>query len=125
MPTRPTHKIDATGKILGRLAVDIANLLRGKNKPDFAPNIDNGDQVVVYNANKIKVTGRKLEAKTYYRHTGYIGNMKAKTLGQIEMSKALFEAVRGMLPDNKLRQKWLKRLKIYSDDIPQREKKDK
>jgi len=116
MPSRPTHKIDATGETLGRLAVRVSVLLRGKNKPDYAPHIENGDQVVVFNTSKIKTTGRKMESKTYYHHTGYLGNLKSKTLADISMSEALYSAVRGMLPNNKLRAVWLKRLKTYENE---------
>lgn len=122
MASRPTHKINADGKVLGRLATEVANLLRGKNKVEFAPHLDCGDQVVVYNVDSIRVTGRKLETKTYFRHSGYLGNMKTKTLSQVPMTEAFYAAVRGMLPDNKLRAKWLKRLKLYANDVPQRGK---
>jgi len=123
MPTRPTHKFDATDKVLGRLAVDAANLLRGKNKPDYTPNIENGDQVVVYNLIAMKITGRKLENKKYYSHSGYLGNLKEKQLSQMPMDVVFYKAVRGMLPNNKLRPIWLRRLKLYVGDIPQRDKK--
>jgi len=116
MPSRPTHKIDATDEVLGRLAVRISDLLRGKNKPDYSPHIENGDQVVVYNTSKIKTSGRKMETKVYYYHTGYLGNLKSKTLGDITLSDALYKAVRGMLPNNKLRPIWLKRLKTYENE---------
>lgn len=123
MATRKTHKIDASGKVLGRLSVEIANLLRGKNKVDFSLNIDNGDQVIVFNSNNIKITGRKVETKKYYRHSGYLGNLKEKSYTQVPSNKILYLSVRGMLPDNKLRQRWLKRLKIYKNEIPQLIKK--
>jgi len=124
MAARKTHKIDASGKILGRLAVEIANLLRGKDKVDFTLNTDKGDQVVVFNCDKVKITGRKIETKKYYRHSGYIGNLKEKSYTQTRGDKVLYSAVKGMLPDNRLRQRWLKRLKLYNNEIPQLTKKD-
>ncbi len=112
-----THKIDAKGQTLGRLATKVANLLRGKDKPDFAYHIDGGDQVVVYNVDKIYVSGRKTENKTYFRHPGRPGSEIIKTYNQMEPKQVLRLAVSGMLPDNKLRQKWLKRLKLYVGEI--------
>ena len=122
MASRPTHKINAEGKILGRLAVEVSNLLRGKDKTEFTPQHDIGDQVVVYNSSQIKVTGRKLENKRYYRHSGYIGNLKTTPLKDMNLGEAFRLAVRGMLPKNKLRDHWLKRLKIYDAEVPQRPK---
>ncbi len=118
MASRPTHKIDATGEILGRLATKVANLLRGKDKPSFTPNLDCGDQVVVYNTDKITYTGRKAETKKYYRHTGYLGNLKTRKLGDMPMEVAFRDAVYGMLPGNKLRSHWMKRLKLYKNEVP-------
>ncbi len=112
---RKTHTIDAKDKVLGRLAVDIALLLRGKNKPTFAAHKDEGDFVIVQNASKIKVTGKKMEDKIYYRHTGYIGGLKKRTMKELISKKpgeALRKAVYGMIPDNKLRKDQIKRLKI-------------
>lgn len=112
---RETHTIDATGKVLGRLATEVAVLLRGKNKPDFLPYKDVGDIVVVVNADKIKITGRKIEQKKYYHHTGYLGGLKAeplKTIFSKNPGEVLKRAVFGMLPKNKLRNKWIKRLKF-------------
>ena len=112
---RETHVIDADGKILGRLAVKIAVLLRGKDKPDFAPNKDIGDLIVVKNIKKIKVTGKKFENKIYYHHTGYLGGLKEtpfKKLFKKDPGEVLKKAVFGMLPKNKLRAKQIKRLKI-------------
>jgi len=111
-----THKIDASGQILGRLATQVANLLRGKDKPDFAYNVDGGDQVVVYNTAKIIVSGRKAETKEYFRHSGYPGNEKIKSYGQMKPDEILYKAVSGMLPQNKLKARWLKRLKLYSGE---------
>jgi len=122
MATRPTHKINAEGRILGRLAVEVSNLLRGKDKTEFTPQHDIGDQVAVYNASLIKVTGRKLETKKYYRHSGYIGNLKTTPLKDMNLGDAFRIAVRGMLPKNKLRDRWLKRLKIYDGEVPMRVK---
>jgi len=112
---RKTHTTDADGKILGRFAVEIAILLRGKNKPDFAPNKDIGDFVIVKNIKKIKVTGKKFENKIYYHHTKYLGGLKEipfKKLFKKDPGEVLKKAVFGMLPKNKLRAKQIKRLKI-------------
>ncbi len=111
---RKTHTIDATDKVLGRLATEIAILLRGKNKPDFMPNKDIGDFVIVKNFNKIKITGKKFDNKIYYRHTGYLGGLKKvpfKKLFEKDPEEVLKKAVFGMLPINKLRAKQIKRLK--------------
>jgi len=112
---RKTHTIDAANKILGRLATEIAVLLRGKNKTDFAPNKDIGDFVVVENIKKIRVTGKKFENKIYYHHTGYLGGLKEtpfKKLFKRDPGEVLKKAVFGMLPKNRLRAKQIKRLKI-------------
>ena len=112
---RKTHTIDATGGILGRLASQIATLLRGKNKPDFQPYKDMGDFVIVKNVNKLRVTGKKIEDKKYYRHSGYLGGLKEIPLKKLfaeRPAEVLKEAVYGMLPRNKLRAKQIKRLKI-------------
>jgi len=112
---RKTHTIDATGKVLGRLAAEIAILLRGKNKPDFVSYQDRGDFVVVKNINKIKFSGKKIEQKKYFRHSGYLGGVKEiplKRLFEKNPSKVLQKAVFGMLPRNKLRAKIIKKLKI-------------
>ena len=111
---RETYTIDAKNKILGRLATEIAVLLRGKNKPDFVPYKDMGDFVVVKNTDNIKVTGKKLEQKIYYRHTGYLGGLKKTPLKKLfkkDPAEVLKKAVFGMLPKNKLRAKQIKRLK--------------
>ena len=111
---RQTYKIDATNKVLGRLAVEIAILLRGKNKPDFVPYKDMGDFVMVNNVDKIKVTGKKLDQKKYYRHSGYLGHLKEIPLRKVfekDAGEALKRAVFGMLPNNKLRKEQIKRLK--------------
>lgn len=112
---RDTHTIDATNKALGRLATEIAVLLRGKNKPDFAPNKDIGDFVIVKNVDKIKFTGKKFDNKIYYHHTGYLGGLKKvplKKLFEKDPGQVLKKAVFGMLAKNKLRAKQIKRLKI-------------
>ena len=111
---RKTHHIDASGKVLGRLASQIAVLLRGKHRPDFLPNKDTGDFVVVKNAAQIKLTGKKMEKKIYYRHTGYLGGLKKIPLRKIyerDSREILRRAVSGMLPKNKLRSIQIKRLK--------------
>jgi len=112
---RKTHTIDAAGKVLGRLATRIAILLRGKHRPDFAPYKDTGDFVVVKNVDRIKFTGKKIEKKKYYHHTGYLGGLKEMPLKKLfkkNPSEVLRKAVYGMLPTNKLRAKQIKRLKF-------------
>ena len=112
---RETHTIDAAGKVLGRLASEIATLLRGKHKSDFAPYKDIGDFVVVKNAGKIRLTGKKFEKKFYYHHTGYLGGLKKiplKKIFDVNPGDVLKKAVFGMLPKNKLRSRIIKRLKI-------------
>jgi len=110
---RETHSIDAKGKNLGRLAVEISLLLRGKAKTDFAPHKDIGDFVEVKNAKEVSITGKKMKDKNYYHHTGYLGGLKKITLEKLLQKKpneALREAVLGMLPKNKLRAKQIGRL---------------
>ena len=112
---RKTHTIDATGKVLGRLAGEIAILLRGKHKPDFAPNKDVGDFVIVRNLDKLRITGKKLEQEKYYRHSGYLGHLKEIPLKKEfyeNPAKVLRKTIYGMLPKNKVRPKQIKRLKI-------------
>ena len=112
---RKTYTIDATGKVLGRLATQIAVLLRGKHKPTFVPYKDEGDFVTVQNIKNIKITGKKLEQKKYYRHSGYPGGLKETPLKKLFAEKpaeVLKKAVWGMLPRNKLRKEMIKRLKI-------------
>lgn len=114
---RKTHKIDASDKVFGRLAVEIAGLLRGKNKPDFAPYKDEGDFVEVKNIGRIKITGKKMKKKIYYHHTGYPGGLKEVPMEKIfekNPAEILRRAVYGMLPKNKLRSKQIKRLKIIN-----------
>ena len=108
--------VDASGQTLGRLATRIAHVLRGKHKPQYAPNIDTGDYVIVVNAAKVAVTGRKREQKTYYRHSGYPSGLTAVLLeDQLEQrpQRVIEHAVRGMLPHNRLGRAMLKKLKVY------------
>jgi large subunit ribosomal protein L13 len=112
---RKTHTIDATGKVLGRLASEIAILLQGKHKPDFVPYKDMGDFVIVKNVEKMKITGEKMEKKKYFSHSGYLGGGKEIPLKQVfkeNPSKVLKRAVFGMLPKNRLRKRKIKRLKF-------------
>jgi large subunit ribosomal protein L13 len=109
--------VDAEGKTLGRLATQIAERLRGKNKPQFAPHVDIGDFVVVINAEKITVTGNKLEQKIYYKHSGYPGGLRERTLKEQlnrQPTEVLRKAVKGMLPRNRLGRAQLTKLKIYA-----------
>ena len=109
--------VDAEGQTLGRLATRIADTLRGKNKPAYTPHVDTGDFVVVVNAEKITVTGSKLDTKIYYRHTGYAGGIKQRTLReQLERrpTEVIRKAVKGMLPRNKLAAAQITKLKIYA-----------
>ena len=112
---RQTHTIDARDKVLGRLASQIAVLLRGKQKPDFFPYKDMGDFVVVKNVGKMIITGRKMDQKKYYRYSGYMGGLKETPLKKLfkeNPGEVLKKAVYGMLPKNKLREKQIKRLKF-------------
>ncbi|MFL2697897.1 MAG: 50S ribosomal protein L13 [Gammaproteobacteria bacterium] len=111
--------VDAKDKTLGRLATQIANRLRGKHKPEFTPNADLGDYVVVINSDLISVTGDKMNQKRYFRHTGYPGGIKSKTLGKViedSSEEVIKSAVKGMLPKNKLGRQIIKKLKIYKDE---------
>ena len=117
--SRKWYVVDAQGKTLGRLATEIAQVLRGKHKPEFVPNLDVGDYVVVINCEKIRVTGNKLDDKKYYRHSGYNGGLSEITLRrQLEKfpDRVIQIAVRGMLPKNVLGRSMLKKLKIYAGD---------
>ena len=108
--------VDAEGKVLGRLATRIAQVVRGKEKVYFTPHLDTGDFVVVVNADKVRVTGKKEDDKIYYRHSGYVGHLKKTTLGQMLARKpewVIMHAVRGMLPKNRLGRKLLKKVKVY------------
>ena len=109
--------VDATGQTLGRLAAEIARRLRGKHKPQFTPNADTGDYIVVINAAKVHTTGRKLTDKVYHRHTGHIGNMKHTTLGRMletHPERVIEIAVKGMLPKNALGRKMFSKLHVYT-----------
>jgi len=110
------YVVDAEGQILGRLASKVAKILMGKHKPIYSPNVDTGDFVIVINAEKIKVTGKKLQEKIYYKHTGYMGHLKEEKLISLltRRPEAVIRfAVEGMLPKNSLGRKMLKKLKIY------------
>ncbi len=114
--TRDWYVLDAAGKPLGKVAAEAAVLLRGKHKPIFTPHVDCGDHVIIINAEKVVLTGKKLEQKTYYRHTGYIGNMKKvkySTLMKTKPEFAVEKAVKGMIPDTTLGRAALARLRVY------------
>lgn len=113
---RTWYVVDAKGKTLGRLATEIAIRLKGKHKPSYAPHVDNGDYVVVVNADKFVVTGKKMSDKKYYSHSGFLGGLKEITLDKLLVKKPtepLQKAVYGMLPKNKLRKDMSVRLKLY------------
>ena len=113
---RDWYLVDADGKTLGRLASELARRLRGKHKPIYTPHVDTGDFIVVVNAEKIRVTGRKLRDKMYHRHTGYIGNLKSESLEKLlkrAPEQAIEIAVRGMLPKTPLGRQMLKKLKVH------------
>ncbi len=108
--------VDAEDKVLGRLATQVAMRLRGKHLPDFSPHVDTGDFVVVINAEKVRLTGRKMDQKMYHRHTGYMGGIRsitARKLNQEHPDRLIRFAVAGMLPKNRLGRKLIKKLKIY------------
>ena len=114
---RKWYVVDASGYTLGRLASEIAKVLRGKNKPEFTPHVDTGDYVIVVNAEKIKVTGKKLDQKIYYHHSDYVGGMKETTLREMLRKKpeyVITHAVKGMLPKGKLGRQMLKKLHVYA-----------
>jgi len=116
MKNRKWYVMDAEGKVLGRLAVEAARILRGKHKPDFTPHIDTGDNVIVINAEKIVLTGNKLQNKKYYRHSGYPGGLKVvsyETLMNTRPELAVEKAITGMLPHNRLGADMAKKLKVY------------
>lgn len=115
--SRDWYLVDAENVVLGRVATRIADVLRGKNKPTFAPSVDTGDFVVVVNAEKIALTGSKLSDKIYYSHSGYPGGIKSISAGKLIEKRAeelIKKAVKGMLPKNKLASQMLKKLKIYA-----------
>ncbi|MFT5140538.1 MAG: large subunit ribosomal protein L13 [Lysobacterales bacterium] len=114
---REWHLVDATDKILGRLATEVAHRLRGKHKPMYTPSMDTGDHIVVINAEKIKVTGKKLDDKFYHRFTGYIGNLKSVNLKKtldLHPERVIEHAVKGMLPKNPLGRAMYKKLHVYA-----------
>lgn len=114
---RKWYVVDATGMTLGRLASEVASVLRGKNKPIFTPHIDTGDHVIVINADKIKVTGKKLDQKIYYSHSEYVGGMKEITLRKLlvkKPEKVMELAVKGMLPKGPLGRQMLTKLHVYA-----------
>jgi len=114
---RKWYLVDAQSKVLGRLATEIASLLRGKRKPTYSPHLDNGDHVVVINADKVVVTGRKSQQKIYYHHTGYPGGLRSRTFAEQLVRKPEFilkHAVKGMLPHNRLGRQVLKKLHVYA-----------
>ncbi len=125
---RANHTIDASGQVLGRLAVQAASLLMGKNKAIFSRNIDTGDFVTVVNAEKVIVTGKKPEQKMYYRHSGYPGGFRETSFDEMigtHPERVIEFAVKGMLPTNKLRARMMKRLRVYPGEAPKPEKKEK
>ncbi len=114
---RKWYVIDANGKVLGRLATEVAKLLKGKHKPTYSTHMDVGDHVIVINTDKMILTGNKLEDKIYRRHTGYIGNMKEESAKEVmakDSTKALMLAVKGMLPKNSLGRQMLTKLRLYA-----------
>ena len=114
---RKWYVVDAEGQTLGRLAAEVAKVLRGKNKPEFTPHIDTGDNVIVINAEKIKVTGKKLDQKVYYHHSDYVGGMKETTLREMMAKKpeqVIELAVKGMLPKGPLGRSMIKKLHVYA-----------
>ena len=114
---RKWYVVDATGYTLGRLASEVAKVLRGKNKPEFTPHVDTGDYVIIVNADKIKVTGKKLEQKIYYHHSDYVGGMRETTLKEMLANKperVMEFAVKGMLPKGPLGRQMYKKLFVYA-----------
>ncbi len=114
---RNWYLVDAQNKTLGRLSTEIASRLRGKHKPIYTPHVDTGDYIVVVNASKIRVTGNKMTDKIYYKHTGYIGNLKSvnlKTMLRKYPEKVLMKSVRGMLPKSKLGNAMIKKLRVFA-----------
>ena len=111
--------VDAAGKVLGRLAAEIAHRLRGKHKPEFTPHVDTGDFIIVVNAGKLRVTGNKVTDKKYFRHSGYPGGIYETTFGKMQQrapGRALEKAVKGMLPKGPLGYAMIKKLKVYAQE---------
>ena len=113
---RQWHLVDAGGRVLGRMATEIGHLLTGKGKPSFTRYLDNGDHVVIVNAAGIKLTGKKQEQKSYFSHSGYPGGERVIKYSRTPKKKVVLEAVKGMLPQNKLRSLWLKRLYVFDGE---------
>ncbi len=117
--TRKWYVIDANNQTLGRLASQVAAILKGKHKPTFTPHVDTGDHVIVINAEKVRLTGKKLQDKKYYRHSGYPGGIKEITAGELlkrHPERVIRKAVWGMLPHNRLGRKMIKKLKVYAGE---------
>ncbi len=119
-PAEVVHEwfiVDAENKTLGRLASEIAKRLRGKHKPEYTPHVDTGDYIIVVNADKVRVTGNKMQQKIYYKHTGYVGHLRETTLEKMletRPERVLEAAVKGMLPKNRLGRAMFKKLKVYA-----------
>jgi large subunit ribosomal protein L13 len=117
---REWHVIDASGKVLGKVATEAAGLLMGKHKPIFSRNLDTGDFVVIINADKVRLTGNKVKQKTYYRHSGYAGGLKSTNLEKMletHPTQVIEYAVKGMLPKNRLRAGMMKKLRVYVGEV--------
>ena len=117
---RKWYVVDATDQVLGRMATQVAMILRGKHKPEYSPHLDHGDHIVIINADKIRVTGRKTDKKSYTRYTGYPGGLRTvmlQTLLKDKPERVIIHAVKGMLPKNRLGRKLIKKLKVYAGDI--------
>lgn len=117
--TKKIYKIDATDKILGKLSVEVANILRGKDRADFQANNKSANQVIIINSDKIKFTGNKIYQKNYFRHSQYLGNLRRKNLSEAMDSDSRWvvkHSIEGMLPKNRLQKTWLKNLKIHKKD---------
>lgn len=116
---REWHIVDATGKTLGRLASEVARILRGKHKPTFSPNLDCGDFVIIINCDRVAVTGTKLDTVRYYRHSRHPGGLKSRSMREmlnLFPDRVIFEAVRGMMPKTKLGRAQMKKLRVYAGD---------
>lgn|SRR5690625_1440760 len=116
---RKWYVIDAEGQTLGRLSSEVASILRGKYKPTYTPHVDTGDYVIILNAGKIEMTGNKAQDKMYYKHTGYIGNMKSISAGELREKnpvRLLEKSIKGMLPKTSLGRKQAKKLFVYAED---------
>jgi large subunit ribosomal protein L13 len=115
---RHWYVVDAENQVLGRLATRVSMILRGKHRPTFTPHVDTGDFVIIVNAEKVRLTGRKLEQKVYYRHTGWVGHLRSTTAGKLlsgpHADRVVRHAVRGMLPKNSLGRQMLSKLKVYT-----------